>query len=185
MKELGKLKINKFKPLHVEDLKDKHILIIGGPECPWIIDRDADEWDAEEVEFIKAFVSKGGSLLVLGYALMNPEHINIVTSNFGIYFQPGSVGKVSVFNMKKHPLTEGLKKIKLGDYTWNGGKYIRVTGRAIAIAHHKTRPILAACEYNSGRVVAISSVSVFTNRYFKYNTHLFSNMLAYLRGKNN
>ena len=180
LSEWGELTVCDVKPLTANDLKGQHVLIIGGPVSPWVFGRGADKWTRDEVVLIKTFVSKGGGLLVLGYSLIKEENLNVLTSNFGIYFLEDDVGNVSVVDLEKHPLTEGLKEIKLGSISGGGGKYLQAIGPADVLARYEGLPVLVASEYGSGRVVAMASVGAFSDKYLQANARFLDNILMYL-----
>lgn len=142
--------------------------------------RGADKWEWEEVRDIKGFVAQGGGLLVLGFNLINEEHLNVLTSNFSIYFLGDQVGDVSVVDLEKHPLTEGLKEIKLGSASWNGGKYLQASEPAHVLARYEELPVLIASDYGSGRVVAMASIGAFSNEYLQANARFLDNILTFL-----
>nr|QNO49981.1 hypothetical protein CAGMOKBG_00001 [Methanosarcinales archaeon ANME-2c ERB4] len=100
-------------------------MVIGAPESSWIIDRGADKWNGDEVDAIKSFVAKGGGLLIVGHHLINAEHFNILTSNFSIHFLDDCVDDVTVVDLEKHIMTEGVKEIELGSLWCEfGGNYL-------------------------------------------------------------
>ena len=171
------------KPLAVAHLKGKYILIVGGPESPMLIGRGADKWKKEEVEAIQSFVAGGGGLLVMGYNLINEEHLNALTSGFGIYFLLDEVGDITTTDLAEHPLTRGLKEIKLGSVRGGVGRYLQASDSTIVLARGQERPVSVTSEYGLGRVVALASVGAFSNEYLPANARLLDNILAYLYGE--
>jgi hypothetical protein len=184
LRKWGEVTVCREKTLTVNDLEGQHILVIGGPELRWVFSRGADKWRGDEVEAIKAFVTQGGGLLVSGYNLINTEHLNVLTSNFGIYFLVEQVGDVTVVDLEKHPVTEGLQEIKPGSLDLNGGKCLQASEPTGVLARYEGWPVLVASEYGSGRVVAMASITAFSNEYLQANARLLDNILSYLLRKN-
>jgi len=116
----------------------------------------------------------------MGYNLINEEHLNALTSGFGIYFLLDEVGDITTTDLAEHPLTRGLKEIKLGSVRGGVGRYLQASDSTIVLARGQGRPVSVTSEYGLGRVVALASVGAFSNEYLQANTRLLDNILAYL-----
>ena len=163
----GEVIVQTEGPLTATSLVDVDVLIIGGPEHPWIFGRGADQWHAEEVSAIRQFVIHGGGLLIMGDSLVSAEVISAVSASFGIVFSSDLVGEVCLSgeDIMSHQMVEGVKEIDLGAIAGGGGNMLEVEEPAHVIAEHEGRPVLAYCECQAGRVVAMSSLSAFSQQY--------------------
>lgn len=183
----GEVEIRKDKPLDATALHGIELLVIGGPEAPWVFGRGADLWGDAEVEAVRAFVAGGGGLLVIGDALSSAQNLSKLTSAMGIEFSGEAVRKATVRreSMLDQALTEGVGEIALGSLQGGGGLGIAVHEPAVIMAEHKGIPVLAASEYQGGRVVAFSSLPAFSRKYLPQadNAVLLQNILRYLSGK--
>ena len=177
----GEVIVHTEGPLTAAFLRDVDILIIGGPEHPWIFGRGADQWHAEEVNAIHQFVVRGGGLLIMGDSLVSAERISAVTAPYGIVFTSDLVGDVCLSgdDIMTHPIVEGVKKIALGVILGGGGNILEVEEPAHVLAEHQGRPVLAYCECQAGRVVAMSSLSALSQQYIdeRDNAVLLKNIL--------
>jgi hypothetical protein len=165
-------------------LRGKKLLLIGAPEHRWVVGRGADRWEDEEVRAIERFVARGNALWVMGDGLCNAEALSEVTAPYGISFCAEPVGAVLVSgsDIYRHRLTRGVDEIHLGSVRGVGGNYLQVEEPAIALAEHGERPVMAYCEHKDGRVLVLSSLSAFSERYIveQHNTVLLDNILRHL-----
>jgi len=163
----GEVVIQTEGPLTAASLRIVDILIIGGPEHPWVFGRGADQWHEEEVNAIRQFVVRGGGLLIMGDSLVSAETISAVSAPYGVVFSRDLVGDVllSGDDIMPHSIVEGVKGIALGVILGGGGNILEVEEPAHVLAEHKGRPVLAYCEYEAGRVVAMSGLSAFSRKY--------------------
>jgi len=186
LKAKGKVLVRSRKPLTASALRTKDLLIIGGPEHPWVFGRGDDKWSRTEVRAIQRFVARGGALFMLGEGLGSAEEMSVVTAPYGITFSEDSVGDVTLSrnDLTPHSLTEGVNEIVLGSVLKSGGKYLEVDEPAVVIARHEGRPVVAYSEHEAGRVVVLSSLSAFSNDYIEQhdNRTLLENLLTYLSG---
>jgi hypothetical protein len=184
LKEQGKVLVRSKKPLTASSLRAQGLLVIGGPEHPWMFGRGGDKWSSKEVKAIQRFVARGGALLMMGDSLGSAEEMSVVTAPYGIAFSGDSVGDVTLSknDITAHPLTEAVNEICLGSVIKSGGKYLDVTEPAVVIARHEGRPVLAYSEHELGRVAVLSSLSAFSNKYIERedNLTLLKNLLKYL-----
>ena len=113
LKAYGKISIRNKKPLTSSILRGKDLLIIGGPEHPWIFGRGGDKWDQKEVRAIERFVSTGGALLMMGDGLASAEEMNKVTERYGITFSSDLLKDVIISseNITSHSITKDLNQI--------------------------------------------------------------------------
>ena len=167
MERRGEVIIHTEGPLTAASLYEVDLLIIGGPEHPWIFGRGADQWHEEEVHAIHQFVVRGGGLLIMGDSLVSAEKISAVSAPYGIVFSRELVGEVCLSgdDIMAHSIVEGVKEIVLGVILGGGGNILEVEEPALVLAEHEDRPVLAYCKYQAGRVVAMSSLSAFSQQY--------------------
>ncbi len=186
LKTHGKISIRTKKPLTSSILRGKDLLIIGGPEHPWVFGRGGDKWDKKEVRAIERFVSAGGALLMMGDGLASAEEMSKVTERYGITFSSDLLKDVIISseNITSHPITKDVNRISLGSFLGSGGNYLNLEDPAIALVEHEGRPIIAYVEYDAGRVVAVSNLSVFSNKFFdsEDNPTLLENVITFLTG---
>jgi hypothetical protein len=184
LKEQGKVSVRAKKPVSTALLRRKDLLVIGGPEHPWVFGRGADRWDEKEVEAIRQFVAQGGGLFMMGDEMGSAEIMSAVTAPYGISFSPDDVGDATISGneISAHPLTEGVRGIRLGSVLSIGGNYLQVAEPAIVLAHYQGRPVLAYREYEKGQVVVLSSLSAFSGNYIDRasNSVLLENILHHL-----
>jgi hypothetical protein len=184
LKAHGKISIRNKKPLTSSILRGKDLLIIGGPEHPWIFGRGGDKWDPKEVRAIERFVSTGGSLLMMGDGLASAEEMSKVTERYGITFSSDLLKDVIISseNITSHSITKDLNQISLGSFLGSGGNYLNVKDPAITLAEHEGRPIIAYSECDGGRVIVLSNLSVFSNKFIdsEDNPTLLKNIIAFL-----
>ena len=78
-----------------------------------------------------------------------------------------------------HSIVEGVKEIALGVILGGGGNILEVEDPAYVLAEHQGRPVLAYCECQAGRVIAMSSLSAFSQQYIdeRDNAILLKNIL--------
>ncbi len=143
------------------------MVVVGGPEKSWLFDRKADQWHKEEVVHMQQYVKGGGCLLVMGDKLSDAERLSALTQPFGITFTRETVGDVTIHQagMARHPILEGVNEFRLGKFHGSGGYLLSVTEPAFALAWMEGQPVLAACYFGHGMVVAISNLMVFSERY--------------------
>jgi len=165
-------------------LRGKDLLIIGGPEHPWVFGRGGDKWDQKEVRAIERFVSAGGALLMLGDGLASAEELNKVTERYGITFSSDLLKDVIISseNISSHSITKDVNRISLGSFLGSGGNYLNVEDPAIVLVEHEGRPVIAYAECDAGRVVVVSNLSVFSNKFFdsEDNPILLENIITFL-----
>ena len=163
----GEVVVQTESPLTAASLYDADILIIGGPEHPWIFGRGADQWHEEEVSAIRQFVVRGGGLLIMGDSLADAELLSAVSAPYGVVFSRDLVGEVCLSgdDIMTHSIVEGVKEISLGVISGGGGNILEVEEPTHILAEHKGQPVLAYCEYQAGRVIAMSSLSAFSRQY--------------------
>ena len=182
----GEVIVHTEGPLTAASLRDVDILIIGGPEHPWIFGRGADQWHAEEVNAIHQFVVHGGGLLIMGDSLVSAERISAVTAPYGVVFTSDLVGEVCLSgdDIMTHSIVEGVKEISLGVILSGGGNILEVEEPAHVLAEHQGRPVLAYCECQAGHVVAMSSLSAFSQQYIdkRDNAVLLKNIIKIFLG---
>lgn len=184
LSERGEIRTNTRKPLTAAALKGASLLVVGGPEHPWVFGRDADRWAASEIKAVTGFVAGGGALLMVGDGLGSVERMNSLTNPYGISFSGDLVGDVTVSraDIKAHPITDGVEEICLGSLLGMGGYYLQLEEPATTLAKHDGRPVIACREHGQGRVVVMSSLSAFSGKYIDHqgNSALLRNALDYL-----
>jgi len=184
LKTHGKISIRTKKPLTSSILRGKDLLIIGGPEHPWIFGRGGDKWDQKEVNSIESFVLAGGALLMMGDGLASAEEMSKVTERYGITFSIDLLKDVIISseNITSHFITKDVNRISLGSFLGSGGNYLNVEDPAIVLVEHEGRPIIAYAECDAGRVLVISNLSVFSNKFFdsEDNSTLLENIITFL-----
>jgi hypothetical protein len=184
LRERGKVVTHTQKPLTAAHLKGVDLLLVGGPEHPWVFGRDADLWDANEIEAIADFVAGGGALFVLGDGLGSVDRMNAIIAQYGITFRSDSVGDVTTraAGGVPHPMTAGIDEICLGSVFGMGGFYLQVEEPATTLAKHDGRSVLACREHGRGRLVVISSLSAFSSQHIdrKGNSALLRRIMDYL-----
>ncbi len=184
LKTHGKISIRTKKPLTSSLLRGKDLLLIGGPEHPWIFGRGGDKWDQKEVKAIERFVLTGGALLMMGDGLASAEEMSKVTESYGITFSSELLKDVIVSseNITSHSITKEVNRISLGSFLGSGGNYLNVEDPAIVLVEHEDRPIMAYAEWDGGRVVVLSNLSLFSNEFIESedNLTLLENIINFL-----
>ncbi len=186
LKERGKVSVRDKKPLTKALLRGKDVLVVGGPEHPWVIGRGADRWSEDEIAATEQFVRQGGGLLVLGDGLASAETVSALTAPFGITFSRDDVGDVvaGADEISSHPLTARVSSLRLGSVGGIGGLYLQVQDPAVAVARYQGRPVLAYCAHQQGQVVVLSSLAAFSDKFIDRadNAVLLDNILRQLSG---
>lgn len=182
----GKVFLHSEKPLTASSLRGVNLLVIGGPESSWIFNRGGDKWGGIEVQAIERFVAGGGALFMLGDGLGSAEEMSLVTAPYGITFSGDLVDDVTISKdtITSHPITEDVDEICLGSDLNMGGRYMEVKKPAVVLAELEGQPVMAYCVYEKGRVVVMSSLSAFSQKYIEKNDvqTLLKNILEYLLG---
>ncbi|MGY5870672.1 MAG: hypothetical protein RTV72_00355 [Candidatus Thorarchaeota archaeon] len=150
-----------------KNLKDVDVLVFG---CP-----NSSKLRPPEIEVLKKYVKKGGSLLLLSLSggdrgLMN--NMSQVSEEYGITFDNTAVKDDRsnaglptmpiITEIVAHPSTEDVDDILLPS-----GCSLRIEGKAVALAltsemAEPTRaPVIAIAEAGKGRVMCIGSYEVF------------------------
>ncbi|NIS81126.1 MAG: hypothetical protein GTO14_13190 [Anaerolineales bacterium] len=160
----GTLVVNKDRPMTERHLEGVVLLVIGGPECPWLIGRGADKWCDEEIAVIQGFVENGGGLLILGDSLANAENMSALTVPFGVVLTRDLVRDVTLQqdDILPHEIVSGVRAIRLGALRGGGGMYLKVAEPAITVLQHEERPVLAVSQIGRGQVVVMSSLAAFS-----------------------
>jgi len=184
LKKYGRISIRTKKPLTSSVLRGKDLLVIAGPEHPWIFGRGGDTWDQKEVKAIERFISTGGVLLMMGDGLASAEEMSKVTERYGITFSSDLLKDVIISseNITSHSITKDVNQISLGSFLGSGGNYLNVKDPATVLVEHEGRPIMAYAEYDVGRVVVLSNLSVFSNKFIglEDNPTLLENLITFL-----
>lgn len=128
-----------------------------------------------EIDALRKFVQDGGGLMLLSLSggdkgLMN--NLSLLSKNFGIEFDNTAVKDdrdnaglptlLMITGLVPHPLTEEVSNILLPSSCT-----LRLSGKAVAIAatsgaaDPSNQPVIAATEYERGRVICIGSYEVF------------------------
>ena len=167
LRERGSVIVEKDGPVMGSKLDGVKMIVVGGPEKPWLLNRKADQWHDEEIVQMQQYVKDGGCLLVMGDKLSDAARLSALTQPFGIVFTCETVGDVAVHrsDMARHPILEGVSELRLGNFHGSGGYLLNVTAPAFALAWVKGQPVLAACYFGHGMVVAISNLMIFSERY--------------------
>ncbi len=167
LRERGSVIVERDGPVTGSKLDGVKMIVVGGPEKPWLFHRKADHWHDEEIVYIQQYVKDGGCLLVMGDKLSDAVRLSTLTQPFGITFTRDTVGDVTIHraDMARHPILEGVNELRLGNFHGSGGYLLNVIAPAFALAWVKGQPILAACYFGHGMVVAISNLMVFSERY--------------------
>jgi len=184
LREEGRVAIRTRQPVNPALLRSKKMLVIGAPEHRWVFGRGADRWQGEEIRAIERFVARGNALWVMGDGLCDAEALSEVTAPYGIRFCADPVGAVTLSRQEllRHRLTRGIDEICLGSVRGVGGNYLLVEEPAIVLAECNGRPVMAYCEHKDGRVLVLSSLSAFSQRYIgeQHNAALLDNIVDHL-----
>jgi len=166
LRRRGRLIVEKKGPFQGSRLEGVKMVIVGGPEKSWLIDRKADRWQEDEIAYMKQYVENGGCLLVMGDRLSDAERLSALTQPFGISFSRETVGNVTIYqaDMARHPILDSVSAFSLGDFHGSGGFFLDVIEPAFELAWVEGHPILAACYFGRGMVVAISNLMVFSKK---------------------
>jgi hypothetical protein len=181
LRKRGSVIVEAEGPLTGSKLDGVKMVVVGGPEKSWLFDRKADQWHDDEVVQIQQYVKDGGCLLVMGDKLSDAEKLSALTQPFGMAFTRETVGDVTVHraDMARHPILEGVTEFRLGIFHGSGGYLLNVIEPAFALAWMDGQPVLAACYFGHGMVVAISNLMVFSERYlFEANNEVFLEKLV-------
>ncbi len=166
LRRRGRLIVEKKGPFQDSKLEGVKMVVVGGPEKSWLLDRKADRWQEDEIAYMKRYVENGGCLLVMGDRLSDAERLSALTKPFGISFSHKTVGDVTIYqaDMARHPILDNVSAFRLGDFHGSGGFFLDVIAPAFELAWVEGYPILAACYFGRGMVVAISNLMVFSKR---------------------
>jgi len=167
LRKRGRITVECDGPITSSKLEGVKMVVVGGPEKSWLFDRKADLWHDEEIVDMRQYVKDGGCLLVMGDKLSDAERLSALTQPFGISFSRVTVGDVSIHrsDMARHPVLEGVNEFRLGNFHGSGGYFLNVIEPAFALAWVGGQPVLAACYFGHGMVVAISNLMVFSERH--------------------
>jgi len=166
LRRRGRLIVEKKGPFQGSKLEGVKMVIVGGPEKSWLLDRKADQWQEDEIAYMKRYVENGGCLLVMGDRLSDAERLSALTQPFGISFSKETVGDVTIYqaDMARHPILDRVNAFRLGDFHGSGGFLLDVIEPAFELAWVEGHPILAACYFGRGMVVVISNLMVFSQK---------------------
>jgi hypothetical protein len=167
LRRRGRVVVEKKGPITKSKLNGVKMIVVGGPEKSWLIDRKKDQWREDEIAHMMQYVGTGGCLLVMGDKLSDVERLSALTQPFGISFSSESVGDVTIHQaeMARHPILEGVSAFRLGKFHGSGGFFLDVTEPAFELAWVDGYPVLAACYYGHGMVVALSNLTVFSKKF--------------------
>jgi hypothetical protein len=166
LRRRGRLIVEKKGRFQGAKLEGVKMVVVGGPEKSWLIDRKADRWQDDEIAYMKQYVESGGCLLVMGDRLSDARRLSALTSPFGISFSRETVGDVTVYqaDMARHPILDSVSAFRLGDFHGSGGFFLDVIEPAFELAWVEGHPVLAACYFGRGMIVAISNLMVFSEK---------------------
>lgn len=154
----AKLETIKTKP-NKESLKGIDIYIIVDPDTTK--ENPAPNYvDANDIKFLKKWVSKGGVLLILTNDGPNCEftHFNKLATTFGFYFQPLSLNPVvnrqfemgAETNLPEHALFSGVNKIYMKEIS-----PIILSKNAKPVLKDGEHIIIAETQFGKGYVLAV------------------------------
>jgi unsaturated rhamnogalacturonyl hydrolase len=140
-------------------LKKYDIYIIVDPDTPDESSKP-NYIDAVAIKDIKAWVKRGGVLLLMANDSANCEfaHLNKLGNEFGIYFKGDSKNRVTgknydmgaFDNLPDHAIFKGVKKIFLKEIST-----IKLSKKAVPVLNQKDQVIMASSQYGKGFVFAV------------------------------
>lgn len=181
-------------PITTENLSSYDIVVFA---CP-----DNSRLSRQEIESIKKWVKKGGSLLLLSHAGGDKgrrSNLSELAEQFGMIFENNQVldksSNMGVENLPTikdfgfpHPITEGIT-----DICFRAGCSLTISSATVTpvfssgpSAEPFESPLMLACELGDGRVVSIGSYEMFRDKIMggiKYGSHsqLALNVFSWLK----
>jgi hypothetical protein len=158
------------------DLSDADMVIVlpsidYPSEAAGSIDWYDVEWKREEVEILRQYVEEGGLLVLtnsahrLKYFYYAPfeenedwPDMNDLAEVFGVEFLPGEINLESAQSLK-HPLTEGLSRLRLAE--GNGVPFAYQKGQDLARAEGKSVVALIPFGNKGGEVLVVGDLGIF------------------------
>ncbi|UYP47192.1 hypothetical protein NEF87_003477 [Candidatus Lokiarchaeum ossiferum] len=181
-------------PITTENLSPYDIVVFA---CP-----DNSRLSRQEIESIKKWVKKGGSLLLLSHAGGDKgrrSNLSELAEEFGMIFENNQVldkaSNLGVENLPTitdfgfpHPITEGIS-----DICFRAGCSLTISSATVTPvfssgpnAEPFESPLMLACELGEGRIVSIGSYEMFRDKIMggiNYGSHsqLAMNVFSWLR----
>lgn len=167
LRRRGRLIVEKSGPITDSKLEGVKMVVVGGPEKAWLIDRKEDRFQDDEIVRMRQYVDDGGCLLVMGDKLSNVERLSTLTHPFGISFSREPVGDITIHRaeMARHPVLDGVSALRLGNFHGSGGYYLEVIEPAFELAWVEGYPVMAACYFGQGMVIVISNLTLFSKEH--------------------